>query len=423
MFIMNYYKHVLYIVVTPLLLLASPMLVYAVSVGANVTLQTTGGADISLLSGGDFDSMTVNSNGFTFTLSGTQVVTLRDSDSQVLKTNIDGLQGSCSSGNSEITLSASKGSSITLIIEGFACSGGGGGGGSYSSGGGGGSTSSSDTTTTQTTTTTTTTTTTPAPTTQAATSPYLEGAPPPVAPLSSGTTAPISTVAFPGISQLSRRLSVGSSGEDVRALQEALASMPDVYPEGIMSGYFGALTKAAVAEFQMKYGIVSSSSDAGYGSVGPMTRAKLQEVFAIGTSNVVPPQVAPSAPATTALLLTHEISLGATGDDVTQLQAFLAADPSLYPEGKVTGYYGSLTVAAVRRFQAKYGISQVGRVGPQTMAKLNELMGGSAPAAPSTPSSSSTGGDDAAARAALQKQINDLQALLQSLTQQVQSAQ
>ena len=42
-----------------------------------------------------------------------------------------------------------------------------------------------------------------------------------------------------------------------------------------------------------------------------------------------------------------------TGGDVTRLQRFLAGDPSIYPEGRITGYYGSLTVAAVKRFQER----------------------------------------------------------------------
>ena len=72
--------------------------------------------------------------------------------------------------------------------------------------------------------------------------------------------------------------------------------------------------------------------------------------------------------------ITSELQAGARGDQVRILQEFLAKDKSIYPEGKITGYFGAMTKAAVKRFQAKYGINQVGRVGPATMAKLNELM-------------------------------------------------
>ena len=72
--------------------------------------------------------------------------------------------------------------------------------------------------------------------------------------------------------------------------------------------------------------------------------------------------------------LTMELQSGMRNEQVRLLQEFLAKDKAIYPEGKATSYFGPATKAAVKRFQAKYGISQVGRVGPQTLAKLNELM-------------------------------------------------
>jgi len=72
--------------------------------------------------------------------------------------------------------------------------------------------------------------------------------------------------------------------------------------------------------------------------------------------------------------ITASLAVGSRGASVTDLQTFLAQDSSIYPEGLITGYYGSLTAAAVRRFQARYGISTVGRVGPQTRAEINQLI-------------------------------------------------
>lgn len=66
---------------------------------------------------------------------------------------------------------------------------------------------------------------------------------------------------------------------------------------------------------------------------------------------------------------------GSRGDQVTALQQMLSQDSSLYPEGIVSGYFGKLTAAAVKRFQKKHGIEQVGLVGPKTLKKLNELFG------------------------------------------------
>lgn len=72
--------------------------------------------------------------------------------------------------------------------------------------------------------------------------------------------------------------------------------------------------------------------------------------------------------------LTGQMGFGSQGVNVTNLQTFIAANPSIYPEGLVTGYFGGLTVKAVKNFQAFYGFQQVGRVGPVTLAKMNDLI-------------------------------------------------
>jgi peptidoglycan hydrolase-like protein with peptidoglycan-binding domain len=72
--------------------------------------------------------------------------------------------------------------------------------------------------------------------------------------------------------------------------------------------------------------------------------------------------------------LTRYLSVGSSGSDVSSVQAFLAADPSLYPRGLVTGYFGSLTKGAVINFQNRNGIDPVGRIGPATLPVLNAQM-------------------------------------------------
>ena len=71
-----------------------------------------------------------------------------------------------------------------------------------------------------------------------------------------------------------------------------------------------------------------------------------------------------------------QLDEGEKNQDVTRLQTFIRDNPSIYPEGLVTGYYGSLTKRAVIRFQSQYGIAQVGRVGPATRDKMNDLING-----------------------------------------------
>ncbi|MBI4137987.1 MAG: peptidoglycan-binding protein, partial [Candidatus Wildermuthbacteria bacterium] len=77
---------------------------------------------------------------------------------------------------------------------------------------------------------------------------------------------------------LNRTLVQGMEGEAVRILQEALAEYPEIYPEGMITGYFGPLTRQAVQRFQLAHGIVASAQDSGYGIAGPKTRAVLNSL-------------------------------------------------------------------------------------------------------------------------------------------------
>lgn len=69
-----------------------------------------------------------------------------------------------------------------------------------------------------------------------------------------------------------------------------------------------------------------------------------------------------------------QMGVGASGAGVSNLQSFLASNPSIYPEGMVTGYFGQLTARAVSNFQIAYDLPDVGRVGPFTMATLNRVI-------------------------------------------------
>lgn len=77
-----------------------------------------------------------------------------------------------------------------------------------------------------------------------------------------------------------------------------------------------------------------------------------------------------------------DLKLNSQGKEVEELQGCLAKDPEIYPEGKITGFFGSLTKEAVIRFQEKYakeilepwGFKKgTGLVGETTRAKLNEI--------------------------------------------------
>jgi len=69
------------------------------------------------------------------------------------------------------------------------------------------------------------------------------------------------------------------TGGEVTRLQQLLARDSSIYPEAIISGYFGKLTEKALQRWQAKKGIVSSGNAdrTGYGWVGRRTRAALNE--------------------------------------------------------------------------------------------------------------------------------------------------
>lgn len=68
--------------------------------------------------------------------------------------------------------------------------------------------------------------------------------------------------------EIKRDLRVGSQGDDVRKLQEMLAEEPENGFRSKPTGFFGPLTAVAMAKYQTRMGIASSTD----GRVGPMTR-------------------------------------------------------------------------------------------------------------------------------------------------------
>jgi peptidoglycan hydrolase-like protein with peptidoglycan-binding domain len=182
-------------------------------------------------------------------------------------------------------------------------------------------------------------------------------------------------------------LRYGITSDEVKRLQELLASDPELYPEGIVSGWFGSLTRKAVQKFQCKHNIVCSGDEntTGYGLLGPKTRAKLAEVFAKAEPKA--PEVAKPSPVAISVSPVFTIGLGRgiTGSDVKRLQQLLNSDPDTQiassgvgSPGNETEYFGTLTEKAVQKFQLKHGLAQegdpgYGYVGPKTRTKMQEV--------------------------------------------------
>ena len=66
----------------------------------------------------------------------------------------------------------------------------------------------------------------------------------------------------------SQDLSYGMRSEQVKCLQQFLSNLGnDIYPEKLVTGYYGPLTLAAVQRYQLFKGIITT------GYFGPLTRA------------------------------------------------------------------------------------------------------------------------------------------------------
>lgn len=85
----------------------------------------------------------------------------------------------------------------------------------------------------------------------------------------------LSSQAF-AYTQITSQLDLGNRGFNVTNLQTFFADNSAIYPEGLVTGYFGGLTRASVLRFQAAYGIDQA------GRVGPSTLSKINSLIASG---------------------------------------------------------------------------------------------------------------------------------------------
>ncbi len=238
---------------------------------------TAGGATLDVTtSSAVLESIIVNASNFVVTLvsSGTGLSSIRVSspnryklNHSVSPTSAYVVADECNTGASVVEFKALSGININVTVTPdttLTCSGSGSGSGSTGGGGGGGST--------------------PPPATPSAVPPVPPVVVPPVIP--PPFVAQPSAVALAVSPVFNRTLQFGMVGEDVKRLQELLNSDPetlvavsDAGSPGNETDFFGNLSRRAVGKFQLKYSVIASEEDNGYGIVGPRTRAKLAEVF------------------------------------------------------------------------------------------------------------------------------------------------
>ena len=134
-------------------------------------------------------------------------------------------------------------------------------------------------------------------------------------------------------------LYLGSEGDDVKNYQDRLHTLGYLTTEP--DGKYGQDTVNAVKQFQELNGLISD------GYLGPSTK----ELLTSGNAKA------------------NKIENGMSGDTVMKIQKRLYALNYLR-SSCVTGYFGSTTEAAVKKFQQNNKITVDGKVGRETMNKL-----------------------------------------------------
>ena len=180
----------------------------------------------------------------------------------------------------------------------------------------------------------------------------------------------------PAPPELTRSLSRGSSGDDVRRLQEFLAKDKDIYPDGLITGYFGPLTETAVKKWQEKHGVESA------GVIGPKTLAKFQEIGKAVVQGLLDQGAGQSGIVPQGLMTAPGIQNRPF--DAAQGRLGIAATSSLaqastMPASATTTFAGTTTTVAV----ATTTLSGT----PILPAQPSAGNGGFAPAAPAAPAS------------------------------------
>ncbi len=153
-------------------------------------------------------------------------------------------------------------------------------------------------------------------------------------------------------------LKQSSESDEVLELQKVLQKLGHL--KVAPNGYFGPSTFAAVKKFQAEHGLDQ------LGAVGPGTRLELNSL----TSGTPTASATSPAASSNSYVFTHFMGIGSDDTEaVTALQQKLVALGFLKTEP--TGYFGTGTEAAVKKFQAKHGLPQTGSVAKNTRAVLN----------------------------------------------------
>lgn len=159
----------------------------------------------------------------------------------------------------------------------------------------------------------------------------------------------------------------GDTGAQVAAVQYYLSYLAQTFyptiPNNVPDGIFGSGTRAAVVAFQNYFGLAAD------GIVGSATWAALQRQFRAAYEDNNPNSYFGAYPGVV-------LRQGNRGLRVQQLQYYLLYlhySYSAIPRIRADGIFGADTAAAVRAFQAKFGLAQDGVVGLNTWTELYSI--------------------------------------------------
>ena len=177
-------------------------------------------------------------------------------------------------------------------------------------------------------------------------------------------------------------LALGSEGEEVRQLQQALIDLN--YLDGKADGVYGAKTEDAVRHFQSIYGLTV------YGLAGEKTQSKLYSVAnkkntqKATTTTTTTTATTTTTPTVATVDLTHAstngvfkgnyetLRSGSTGERVKILESCLIALNCM--KGVAGTTYDKDTAAGVRTFQSRYSLGADGIAGRKTLVALENLV-------------------------------------------------
>ena len=186
---------------------------------------------------------------------------------------------------------------------------------------------------------------------------------------------------------LKSKTAFGTSGAGARFLQRFLInadSGPQAKKLALIgsTGYFGQLTKKALAEYQQTISINPAN-----GYFGPVTKANIFAVLMpedVSLQQVAGAKIEIDSETEVVhadIPISKNLELGDSGDDVNWLQNFLidadvGANAKVLATAGATGYFGQLTKKSLAEYQDSVGINPAsGYFGPLTRAWIKNASG------------------------------------------------